>query len=631
MFSSIKKKLFIPVVILTTVAVMAVITTFYVFSVLNHAKASVEAIEQYSAASRKAQLVMGDYFANLVSVEDASRAINTLMTVPEVLSDSVTPKEKLSVILDGIAKAESLKAVLASNESKILLATDASISESNQFLEYVTQKLLNARNTVPIGEVRTIIGAKNNTDSNYQIQRLFLRMINDPSREDALRHFIEKAIQNTEKDLEALMGTPVEEAARRGLALNIEAQQISRAYIKDATALRELRSEIQHGLSSYITDMGLIQKHQIELSFNEIRSAVIILSVLSIIGFVMVVLFNLATARSIALSLSKITDRAGHLADAGGDLSNRLNETGDTEIVALASRFNRFIEQINNIVNEVKGLASNSSTMAGHINATNHAVANDLDVQLNLTDGLAASAEEMLASIEQVTLHARDAAEDASKAQQETKDNEAMLDATLVNSESMSASMANATAQMETLAGLAENIGGIAEVINTIAEQTNLLALNAAIEAARAGEHGRGFSVVADEVRNLANKTQQSLGQIQVSIEGLQSASRFAVVAMQDTHLQSEAMVANIKQTAVSLGLVREIIAAIADSNHHIAMSVTEQAVVVRGVNDTVVSIRDLTAHAQQRTHMAVSSAENMSEAADKLRELVAQFKTTRT
>ena len=627
MLSSLKRKLYVPVAILAIVAIIALITSFFVISVLGNAQSSVEAIERYAAKARQTQFMLVNYFDGEVSVAVLTDAVNELKNIPDSLTTHVEANE-FSGIANRIARADDHRQQMLQLEEQLLAATDSSINESNSFLKYVAKKLLKDPVSLPEGEVRTIIGATNNTDTNYRIQRLFLRMINDSSLVPELREYISTAIENTRKDLIALTGTPVENAARRGLELNIQAQEVSEQYIDNAARLSELRKALLSDFSEFITLLGNVQTSRIDESFADVRGAIIMLSTLTIIGIVLVVFINLAAGRSITQSLDLISNRAGKLADAGGDLSKRLDESGDREIAELAQQFNRFIEHIRGIVGEVKELSATTSSMASSVNTGNQSIARDLEAQLEQADGLATSAEEMLASIEQVTQHAAGAAKEASNALAETRNSQALLNSTLANSQTMSSDVANATGQMEKQAGLAEEIGGVAEVINSIAEQTNLLALNAAIEAARAGEHGRGFSVVADEVRNLATKTQQSLGQIQVSIDGLQGATEIAVKAMQSTHSVSDEMVKHTQEAAASLAQVTDIIAAIADNNHQIALSVEEQAVVIRGVNSAVVAIRDLSANAQQRTQNAAGSTASMSQQAEQLRLLVANFKT---
>ena len=181
---------------------------------------------------------------------------------------------------------------------------------------------------------------------------------------------------------------------------------------------------------------------------------------------------------------------------------------------------------------------------------------------------------------------------------------------------------------MKRLISFADSIGGIAEVINSIAEQTNLLALNAAIEAARAGEHGRGFSVVADEVRNLATKTQQSLAQIQDTIEQLSKATESASDSMASTNSVSVEVEKHTMAAVQAFDRVYQRIGHIAENNYLIATSVEKQSHVIDGINQAVIHIRELTNQSQSNTSHAVSLAKNMQTTASQLNALVVHFTT---
>ncbi|MCO1944817.1 methyl-accepting chemotaxis protein [Pseudomonas aeruginosa] len=315
------------------------------------------------------------------------------------------------------------------------------------------------------------------------------------------------------------------------------------------------------------------------------------------------------------------------IAQGEGDLTKRLAVTSRDEFGVLGDAFNQFVERIHRSIREVAGTAHKLHDVSQLVvNASNSSMANS-DEQSNRTNSVAAAINELGAAAQEIARNAADASHQASDANHQAEDGKQVVEQTIRAMNELSEKISASCANIEALNSRTVNIGQILEVIKGISEQTNLLALNAAIEAARAGEAGRGFAVVADEVRNLAHRAQESAQQIQKMIEELQVGAREAVATMTESQRYSLESVEIANRAGERLSSVTGRIGEIDGMNQSVATATEEQTAVVDSLNMDITEINTLNQEGVENLQATLRACGELETQAGRLRQLVDSFK----
>ncbi|MCD8521541.1 MAG: methyl-accepting chemotaxis protein [Saccharospirillaceae bacterium] len=349
--------------------------------------------------------------------------------------------------------------------------------------------------------------------------------------------------------------------------------------------------------------------------------------VVTVVTLVFLAFVAWSTSNSINTAVNSLLMSLKDIASGEGDLTRRIAKSSKDEIGEVVDWFNQFIDKLHRSIGEVVATTRPLTGVSGDLGSLTSETSRITEQQNRATEEVSFVVDEMVASVKAVSTNASSAAQAAREADQAAKEGRTIVNETVKSINALAGEVERASEVIRKLEADTANVGSILDVIKGIAEQTNLLALNAAIEAARAGEQGRGFAVVADEVRTLASRTQDSTQEIQAVIEELQSAARSAVEVMSSSKDRAKTSVSQAAKTDESLQAITSKVESITTMNSQIASATDRQEQAAHSIKDNVMGIKDTSATAMASMQKVAAASRSLTEIAQTLQRITGQFK----
>ncbi|MCU7648751.1 methyl-accepting chemotaxis protein [Pseudomonas aestus] len=357
---------------------------------------------------------------------------------------------------------------------------------------------------------------------------------------------------------------------------------------------------------------------------EQYSAAVKLVVVLLLLATGLTLLFAWLLTRSITQPIAKALEAAEEIAE--GNLTRPVQADGSDEAGRLLRAMAKMQEKLRDTLQRISGSATQLASAAEELNSVTEESARGLTQQNNEIEQAATAVNEMTSAVEEVARNAVSTSEASKNATASAGDGRDLVQETVAAIERMSGDVQDTASLIGDLANESRDIGKVLDVIRGLADQTNLLALNAAIEAARAGEAGRGFAVVADEVRALAHRTQQSTSEIERMIGSIQNGTEQAVDSMRNSTERAESTLNIARGAGLSLDTINSAIIEINERNLVIASAAEEQAQVAREVDRNLVNIRDLSVQSATGANQTSAASNELSRLAVDLNSMVARF-----
>ncbi|KAA8710135.1 Methyl-accepting chemotaxis protein [Pseudomonas cannabina] len=376
------------------------------------------------------------------------------------------------------------------------------------------------------------------------------------------------------------------------------------------------------------TDMLAISNDMITRQ-NKSRDAdseksVMMIAVATLLALVLSILAAWIITRQITTPLKETLEVVERV--ASGDLSRNLQVDRKDELGKLQSTIQRMTVSLRELVGGIRDGVTQIASAAEELSAVTEQTSAGVNSQKVETDQVATAMHEMTATVQEVARNAEEASEAAVAADQQARDGERVVNEAIAQIERLAVAVGNSSEAMGALKQESEKIGSVLDVIKSVAQQTNLLALNAAIEAARAGEAGRGFAVVADEVRSLAQRTQKSTEEIESLIASLQSGTQQAATVMDSSRELSGSSVELTRRAGSSLENITKTVSAIQSMNQQIAAAAEQQSATAEEINRSIINVRDISEQTSSASEETAASSVELARLGNHLQILVSRF-----
>ncbi|MEK9711181.1 MAG: methyl-accepting chemotaxis protein, partial [Thalassolituus sp.] len=626
---SVRKKLVIPVIIqaILVVVVSAVLLTGY--RLLVETRSAAETVSQAMTELFRLGADLEGFMSGRVSWEKLS---GDLSEVREVLVSSGNMKlaEDVSGLRLTLEDFSAARMVQAEIIAEVRQLTSKSRSLSNAYIVRVSERLADeeARKSVATIERSVIAGALKNTNNNFAIEDMFLSLERGDKTPDEANQLLEDTLANTRQDIILLAGTPFVSKAEAGLLVNLRLQQLLFDFQAGLVRSQETRALAVERHTTLMEDIEGLSKASLLGTLDSLRGGVWVLFAIIVATVGISLTISVLISVSITRPLAELRHHIDRLAESGGDLSFRLGIRRDDELGMLAKGVNHFLHSLQAIFSEVtesgKAMAELSRSVA-NVTATCSAQMTSQQEKTESVVTAAAVIDETVSQAREKTSNAALAVERSEARVTEVADN---IRSTVEIIKIANIELENATSVIDRLNVDSQNIGGILDVIRGIADQTNLLALNAAIEAARAGEQGRGFAVVADEVRSLAQRAQSSIQEVDRMISNLQNASTLATTVVSSS---AENIAGTLKSGEIAgegVKIIADCMAEISQLNTEIASMMEAQSEKANGINQSVLEIRAIAGSNATAAKDASDSAQSQVTRANELVELMGRFRS---
>lgn len=401
------------------------------------------------------------------------------------------------------------------------------------------------------------------------------------------------------------------------------ASATEKSYGSASKAFQHLRDYIDELQEKRLVDVDEYTKqidHDLDASAKQLFAIVVIATLVSLLAAFFLPLL-------VANQVRGISDRIQNIAEGDGDLTIRVPVTTNDELGELSAHVNVFMEKLQRIIASVLQNTNEVSKAAESLLSVSSNSQKAADDQCHAITMVVTAVNELTMAIQEVARNTSSTAQNTKDATEITELGQERIRIAVEHVKGLAARIHETAEFMSKLEGEAKNVTSVIDVIRGVAEQTNLLALNAAIEAARAGEQGRGFAVVADEVRTLASRTQQSTGDIQGMLSQLQSGVQHAVTAMGNSEILTNDAVTSASDAGNSLAGINSAVREIADMTTQIATAAEEQSSVTSEIDRNLVQINSLAMNTAEGASKTAQESQRLNQLSIQLRQLVGQFK----